>query len=126
MHPYRMIPIQEHMKDDFDKRTYDSEAEISQNQLPNEDDTTVQSTPDPQPPDHQPGCSRMSDIRKNTKGPKRTISSYDKRQEEAYNVLKELQAKKSRNRFTIFGKHVATKIEALKSSYAQNVVEHLI
>ncbi|KAF5302381.1 hypothetical protein FQA39_LY10420 [Lamprigera yunnana] len=30
--------------------TRHSEAELSQNQLPNEDDTTVQSPPDPQPP----------------------------------------------------------------------------
>lgn len=60
------------------------------------------------------------------KGLKRKTPNYDQRQEEAYNLLKELQAKKSRNQFTIFGEHVATKIEALKTSYAQNVVEHLI
>lgn len=106
-------------------------VEIFQDQslLPNEvntNDTTVQLPSDSQSPTPEPECSTILNIRKNMKSSKRKISNYDHGQNEAYNLLKELQSKKSRDRFTIFGEHVAMKIQALESSYAQNVVEHLI
>ncbi|XP_046965476.1 uncharacterized protein LOC124533925 [Vanessa cardui] len=97
--------------------------ECSHNQSPlrnevNANDITLSET--------QPGYLSLSDIRRSIKGSKRKISNYDQQQEGPCDILKELQTKKSRNRFAIFGEHVAAKIEALKSSYAQNVVEHLI
>ncbi|XP_064071803.1 uncharacterized protein LOC135193401 [Vanessa tameamea] len=97
--------------------------ESSHNQSPlrnevNANDTTL--------PDPQSGYLSLSDIRKNIKGSKRKVSNYEQQQEGPYDIFKDFQTKKSRNRFTIFGEHVAAKIEALKSSYAQNVVEHLI
>ncbi|XP_050509166.1 uncharacterized protein LOC126886336 [Diabrotica virgifera virgifera] len=50
----------------------------------------------------------------------------DERQEEAYVLLKQLQNKKPRNRFQIFGELVACKIENLQNENAKNTVEHLI
>ncbi|XP_050345627.1 uncharacterized protein LOC126770310 [Nymphalis io] len=96
--------------------------ESSQNQTPLPNEVIANDIPDP-----QPGYLSVSDVRKNIKGSKRKVSNCDLLQQEgSYDILKELKTKKSRNRFTIFGEHVAAKIEALKSSYAQNVVEHLI
>lgn len=50
----------------------------------------------------------------------------EERQEEAYMFLKELQQKKTKDQFSIFGEHVACKIRGLKTEFAQNTVEHLI
>jgi hypothetical protein len=61
------------------------------------------------------------------KAPKRKHNevSDDERQEEAYMVLKGLRNKKPRNRFQVFGEHVALKIESLRTEHAQNTMEHL-
>ncbi|XP_072399259.1 uncharacterized protein [Diabrotica undecimpunctata] len=90
------------------------------------DDIATQALPEPQPLDQQPGPSTTSQIIENRQASKRRATISDQRQEETYNLLNELKAKNPRNRFTIFGEYVATKVEALNSSYAQNMVEHLI
>lgn len=82
------------------------------------DKTTFNAESDP-----IPVCSTATEIAETTrKRSKREFSDQD----EDYHLPEELQSKKSRNRFTIFGEYVGTKIEALKSKYSQNVVEHLI
>lgn len=40
--------------------------------------------------------------------------------------LKELQQRKTKDQFSIFGEHVACKIRSLKTEFAKNTVEHLI
>ncbi|CAH0712831.1 unnamed protein product, partial [Brenthis ino] len=84
-----------------DATTHDSIVELSLDRLDSE------------------GCSTKSDNEKIITGSKRNFLK-------AYNDSNEREIKKSRNEFTIFGEYVANKIEALNTSYAQNVVEHLI
>ncbi|XP_050507857.1 uncharacterized protein LOC126885343 [Diabrotica virgifera virgifera] len=123
--------LEKGLNEKHDSGSEEVEAEISQNQnmLPNEGNTSntiVPPSSDSEPPNSQPGPSTAPCIGKKTKCSKRKVSTGDQRQEEAYNVLKELQAKKNRHKYSAFGEHVAMKMEALKSSYAQNVVEHEI
>uniref|UniRef100_A0A6P7GYH4 Uncharacterized protein LOC114344535 n=1 Tax=Diabrotica virgifera virgifera TaxID=50390 RepID=A0A6P7GYH4_DIAVI len=67
----------------------------------NIDDIASQPVPEPQPVDQHPGPSlTLFQIIQNRQGSKR--------------------------RFNIFGEYVALKLEALNSSYGQNMVEHLI
>lgn len=63
------------------------------------------------------------------KGRKRKYANVtiDEKQNEAYALMKDLQnQKKSRDKFHVFGEHVAFKIRGLRTEQAQNTVEHLI
>ncbi|KAJ8926163.1 hypothetical protein NQ314_021506, partial [Rhamnusium bicolor] len=48
------------------------------------------------------------------------------RKEEAYTILQDLKNKRQRDKFDVFGEHVACKVRDLNNTCAQNVVEHLI
>lgn len=63
---------------------------------------------------------------------KKRLSSNNKnnnessRADEAYLIMKNLESKQNRDRFSIFGEHVANKIRMLKIENAQHMVEHII
>lgn len=55
-----------------------------------------------------------------------TETQNDEQQEEAYMLIKQLQNKKPRYRFQLFGELVEEKIQCLRTECAQNIVEDLI
>lgn len=48
------------------------------------------------------------------------------RKEEAYKIIQDIQNKRQRDKFDVFGEHMACKVRDLKTTCAQNIVEHLI
>ncbi|XP_028144206.2 uncharacterized protein LOC114337857 [Diabrotica virgifera virgifera] len=48
------------------------------------------------------------------------------RKEEAYKIIQDIQNKRQRDKFDVFGEHMACKIRDLNTTCAQNIVEHLI
>lgn len=56
---------------------------------------------------------------------KRKIDDHS-RKEEAYKIIQDIQNKRQRDKFDVFGEHMACKIRDLNTTCAQNIVEHLI
>lgn len=74
-------------------------------------------------------CLSSKKGRKMFRRPAKKIIKYNERQrrvDEAYAVMKTLENEQHRDRFSIFGEHVACKMRMLRTENAQNMVEHLI
>ncbi|CAL1671604.1 unnamed protein product [Lasius platythorax] len=75
---------------------------------------------------NQRNTAEFTSLSKKKASKRKIIDEHKKHSDEAYTIMKNLENKQHRDKFTVFGEHVAYKMRMLRTENAQNIVEHIV